>query len=107
MGSSTLLPVSASGINTPATADHSRFVQRIRRRYGAELPLLAAGLPTREAIDALTDQLLTGGRTLASAMRVTRQLVLERLAVLDVEHRALMPDINPTRTELGGTTADR
>ena len=107
MGSSTLLPVSASGIKTPATADHSRFVQRIRRRYGAELPLLAAGLPTRETIAALIDQLLAEGRKLPSAMRVARQLVLERLAVLDVEHAAAMPDITRAMTELAETTLDR
>ena len=28
---------------TPARADHSRFVQRLRRRYSAEAALLAAG----------------------------------------------------------------
>ena len=38
-----------------ALADHSRFVQRIRRRYAAELALLTPGLPTRARIDALID----------------------------------------------------
>jgi len=76
-----------------ARADHSRFVQRIRRRYAAELPLLAAGLPLRAAIEALIEQLQAGGRDLASAMRVARQLVLERLAVLDVECGASLRDI--------------
>jgi [glutamine synthetase] adenylyltransferase / [glutamine synthetase]-adenylyl-L-tyrosine phosphorylase len=107
MGSSTLLPVSVSGTSIPATADHSRFVQRIRRRYGAELALLVAGLPTRAAIDALIEQLLAGGRTLASAMRVARQLVLERLAVLDVEHGAAMADVTRTMTDLAEATLDR
>jgi len=31
----------------PAHADHSRFVQRIRRRYADELGLLPPGLPRR------------------------------------------------------------
>ena len=91
----------------PATADHSRFVQRIRRRYGDELALLVAGLPTRDGIEALIDQLLGSGRTLASAMRVARQLVLERLAVLDVERGAAMADITRAMTDLAEATLDR
>ena len=90
-----------------ARADHSRFVQRIRRRYAGELALLAAGLPTRASIDTLIDELLAGGRGLASAMRVARQLVLERLAVLDVEQGALMPDITRAMTELAEATLER
>ena len=87
-----------------ASADHSRFVQRIRRRYAAELALLAPGRPDRECISALIALLQAQGRSLASAMRVTRQLVLERLAVLDVEHAALMPDITLSMTELAEVT---
>ena len=91
----------------PASAEHSRFVQRIRRRYPAELPLLAPGLPIRPLIDALIDRLLVDGRGLASAMRVARQLVLERLAVLDVEQGALMSDVTRAMTELAEATLDR
>ena len=87
-----------------ASADHSRFVRRIRRRYGIELALLAPGLPDRESITALIALLQARGRGLASAMRVTRQLVLERLAVLDVEHAAALQDITLTMTELAEAT---
>ncbi|MEP7297760.1 MAG: bifunctional [glutamate--ammonia ligase]-adenylyl-L-tyrosine phosphorylase/[glutamate--ammonia-ligase] adenylyltransferase [Burkholderiales bacterium] len=103
MGSISPLPALQRG----ASADHSRFVQRIRRRYADDLPLLADGLPTREVIDALIEQLLANGRALPSAMRVARQLVLERLAVLDVEQGALMPDITRAMTELAEATLDR
>jgi glutamate-ammonia-ligase adenylyltransferase len=103
MGSSSPLSALQSG----ARADHSRFVQRIRRRYGAELSLLAAGLPTRDTIDALIDQLLTDGRPLAAAMRVARQLVLERLAVLDVEQGAAMVDVTRAMTALAEATLER
>ena len=72
---------------SPARADHSRFVQRVRRRYAAELTLLAPGLPDRAMIEALIDTLLHDGRELPAALRVARQLVLERLAVLDIEQR--------------------
>ena len=67
-------------------AAHSRFVQRIRRRYADELTMLPPGLPGRDGILALVRHLQEAGdRTLVSALRVCRQLVLERLAVLDVE----------------------
>jgi glutamate-ammonia-ligase adenylyltransferase len=89
-----------------ACADHSRFVQRIRRRYANELALLPAGLPRRETITALIEALRSGGRALPSAMRVARQLVLERLAVLDVEHNAAMADITCAMTELAESTLD-
>lgn len=89
-----------------ALAEHSRYVQRIRRRYPAELALLPAGLPRREAIAALVQTLLDGGRALASALRVARQLVLERLVVLDVEHGAAMEDVTLVMTELAETTLD-
>ena len=88
-------------------ADHSRFVQRIRRRYAAELPLLAPGLPSRAPIDALIERLRADGRGLASAMRVARQLVLERLAVLDIEQAAAMSDVTRAMTELAESTLER
>src|SRR5690349_8456941 len=75
-----------------AHAAHSRFVQRVRRRFGDELALLDAGLPDRARITALIDRLLARGHALAAALRIARQLVLERLAVLDIECCAPMPD---------------
>ncbi|WP_280153186.1 bifunctional [glutamate--ammonia ligase]-adenylyl-L-tyrosine phosphorylase/[glutamate--ammonia-ligase] adenylyltransferase [Piscinibacter sp. XHJ-5] len=89
-----------------ARADHSRFVQRIRRRYAQELPLLPAGLPRRDDVVALVDRLQSAGRPLASALRVARQLVLERLAVLDIEQGAAMEDITLAMTELAEATLD-
>jgi glutamate-ammonia-ligase adenylyltransferase len=91
---------------TTANADHSRFVQRIRRRYANELAALAPGLPTRESIAACIEGFVAGGRTLASALRVTRQLTLERLAVLDIEHGAAMPDITRAMTDLAEATLE-
>jgi glutamate-ammonia-ligase adenylyltransferase len=84
----------------PARADHSRFVQRIRRRYAAELPLLPPGEPVRAHIEQLVDRLLAGGRDLASALRVTRQLVMERLVVLDVEQQAPLSTVTTAMTDL-------
>ena len=99
-----------SALHTPdmsgALADHSRFVQRIRRRYAAELALLPAGLPDAAGITALVQRLHNEGRPLASALRVARQLVLERLAVLDVEQAAPLADITETMTLLAEATLE-
>jgi len=65
----------------PVLAEHSRYVQRVRRRYAVELPLLQPGLPDRAVIAALIET-LAAHRSLGSALGVARHLVLERLAVL-------------------------
>ncbi|WP_082568816.1 bifunctional [glutamate--ammonia ligase]-adenylyl-L-tyrosine phosphorylase/[glutamate--ammonia-ligase] adenylyltransferase [Rhizobacter sp. Root1221] len=90
-----------------ALAEHSRFVQRVRRRYADDLPLLAPGLPDTGRIGALIDLLVARGRALPSAMRVARHLVLERLAVLDIEQNAAMEDITRAMTALAEVTLDR
>lgn len=102
---------SASIGDTPsaATADHSRYVQRIRRRYAQEVTdfaLAAPGLPRIADITALIARLQAAGRDLTSALRVARQLVMERLAVLDVEQAAPMQDITVAMTELAEVTLD-
>ena len=89
-----------------ALAEHSRFVQRIRRRYADLLHELPPGLPTRQTITALIERLQHNGQSLSRALRVTRQLVLERLAVLDVEQGAAMQDITVAMTDLAEATLD-
>ncbi|MBI3369692.1 MAG: bifunctional [glutamate--ammonia ligase]-adenylyl-L-tyrosine phosphorylase/[glutamate--ammonia-ligase] adenylyltransferase [Burkholderiales bacterium] len=88
------------------SAAHSRFVQRIRRRYAAELPLLPAGVPDAATIAALVQRLRDDGRNLASALRVARQLVLERLAVLDIEQQVPLEPITSTMTALAETALE-
>ena len=87
-----------------ALAEHSRFVQRIRRRYALELNLLPAGQPDRAAIEQLITTLQAGGRPLAAALRVARHLILERLAVLDIEAGAAMHEITEVMTSLAEVT---
>ena len=75
----------AAGTALGTSAAFSRFVQRVRRRYAAELPLLPAGLPDAATMQATLQALRDRGHDLAAALRMLRQLVLERLAVLDVD----------------------
>ena len=89
-----------------ALAAHSRFVQRIRRRYAPELALLPAGLPDAATVTDLVQRLQAEGRALPAALRVTRQLVLERLAVLDTEHAAAMHQITLAMTALAEATLE-
>ncbi len=103
MGSELHLPDTSA---PRAAADHSRFVQRIRRRYATELALLPPGLPDAPTISALVQQLHAGGRALPSALRVVRQLVLERLAVLDVEQAAPLAHITQAMTALAEATLE-
>ncbi|HJV59846.1 MAG TPA: bifunctional [glutamate--ammonia ligase]-adenylyl-L-tyrosine phosphorylase/[glutamate--ammonia-ligase] adenylyltransferase [Albitalea sp.] len=110
MGSLPELPL-AGGVPTrpdasAASAEYSRFVQRVRRRHADELSLLPPGLPRREQIAALIARLQADGRSLASALRVARQLVLERLAVLDIEQGAAMQDVTLAMSELAETALD-
>ncbi|MEO7952867.1 MAG: hypothetical protein ABIR35_02065, partial [Polaromonas sp.] len=75
-----------SPLTTPAaTAAHSRFVQRIRRRYADQLHLLPPGAPVRATMQHTLDALLATGLETGAALRVLRQLVMERLVVLDCE----------------------
>ena len=90
-----------------ARADHSRFVQRVRRRYGDELHRLAPGVPSTEKIAGLIDTLQAAGRAPPQALRVARQLVLERLATLDVEQGATVGDVTQAMTGLAEVTLDR
>jgi [glutamine synthetase] adenylyltransferase / [glutamine synthetase]-adenylyl-L-tyrosine phosphorylase len=83
----------------PSPATHSRFVQRIRRRYSAEMALLPEGLPLRAAQLALLTQLQSQGRSLACSLRVARQLIVERLCVLDVEQAEPMQNVTRAMTE--------
>jgi [glutamine synthetase] adenylyltransferase / [glutamine synthetase]-adenylyl-L-tyrosine phosphorylase len=68
-----------------AVSGYSRFVQRIRRRYAQQLPLLPHGAPLRPAMQATLDALLASGLETGAALRQLRQLVLERLVVLDCD----------------------
>ena len=90
----------------PAQAAHSRFVQRVRRRYASDLAVLPPGLPDVGVITALVQRLADGGRDLPAALRVARHLVLERLAVWDIEQSASLDDVTGAMTHLAEATLE-
>jgi [glutamine synthetase] adenylyltransferase / [glutamine synthetase]-adenylyl-L-tyrosine phosphorylase len=83
-----------------ASAEHSRFVQRVRRRYGELLALLAPGAPDAASIGALIETLMGRGHALPAALRMARHLVIERLAVIDVEQDAPLSSVTSAMTSL-------
>lgn len=87
-------------------ATHSRYVQRIRRRYEQELTLLAPGVPDRARQEKVLQALRQKGLDLPSALRVLRHLVLERLAVLDAECEAPLRVVTLAVTELAELALD-
>ncbi len=105
-----MIDIPSDAAASSAPADHSRYVQRIRRRYAAEVEAFAQasrGVPRSADIATLIDRLQSEGRDLISALRVARQLVMERLAVQDVEASAPMQAVTQAMTELAEVTLDR
>ena len=96
----------SNNVKPHAAAAHSRFVQRVRRRHAAELHLLPPGAPVRDTLQAGLDALLASGLAMPAALRVLRQLTLERLAVLDCEQGASLGTITRSMTELAELALD-
>lgn len=83
-----------------ATPSYTRFAQRIRRRYAREISLLPPGMPDAACIASLFEAIRPGHPDDACALRVTRQLVLERLLCLDCEGEATVPEVTGAMTLL-------
>ncbi|MDP2368017.1 bifunctional [glutamate--ammonia ligase]-adenylyl-L-tyrosine phosphorylase/[glutamate--ammonia-ligase] adenylyltransferase [Rhodoferax sp.] len=79
---------------------HSRFGQRIRRRYEGQLLALQGGMPNRDSITAAYATLLGEGADIGAALRITRQLVLERLLQLDCDEGVPWDRIAQAMTDL-------
>ncbi|APW40260.1 bifunctional glutamine synthetase adenylyltransferase/deadenyltransferase [Rhodoferax koreense] len=83
-----------------ALSSYSRFVQRLRRRYAKELPLLPPGAPVRATMTATLEGLLASGLEVGAALRTLRQLVMERLVTLDCDEQAPLAVVTRAVTEL-------
>ena len=85
---------------------HSRFAQRLRRRYAQELRALPPGAPTRATIEAAYESLQAAGHDIGTALRIARQLVLERLIRLDCDQGAPLALVTRAMTELAEFALD-
>lgn len=101
----------ADPIQTPITmpaAAHSRFWQRLHRRYADVMELLPDTVPDRNAMEQALQQLLhQSGLDLSAALRVLRQLVMERLMVFDCAQKADLGIVTRCMTELAEVALDR
>ena len=103
--------VSPSGVPSPVDWPldlplYSRFVQRLHRRYADELPLLPPGPPTQDSLNVAYDALQAKGLDTSAALRVLRQLTLERLAQLDCTGQADLATVTHGMTWLAEVTLD-
>ena len=96
-----------SSTASPAAA-HSRFWQRLHRRYAGLLEVLPPGPPTRSSMEQALQQLqLHHALDLSSALRVLRQLVMERLMVLDCTQAVGLGTVTHSVTVLAELVLDR
>ena len=98
------LPARAAATTEPAA--HSRFFQRLHRRYAAEMALLPAGMPVREAMETALAALRAQGHALPVALRILRQIVLERTMRLDCAGQANLADVTHAMTDLAELALD-
>ena len=92
-------------LSPPHVSTYSRLVQRLRRRYANELHLLPTGAPDLAKMQACFAA-LRQTHSCADALRMLRQLVMERLVVLDCEQAASLEVVTHAMTQLGELTLD-
>ena len=90
----------------PTLSGYSRFAQRLRRRYVVELPLLCAGVPDRVRMAQTYAALRQRGDDTGTALRILRQLVIERLMRLDCDEQAPLSVVTQAVTELAEFALD-
>lgn len=88
------------------TVSHSRFAQRLLRRYEHEQALLPEGAPVHETLKQAYAALLQQYQDAGAALRVLRQLCMLRLMVLDCEQGADLDAITQGVTALAEVTLD-
>ena len=84
----------------------SRFGQRVRRRYAAELAWLPPGVPTAHTMRALFNTMVAQDIDVAAGLRTLRQLVLERLPQLDCNEEASLDTVTGVMTDLAELALD-
>jgi len=79
---------------------HSRFAQRIHRRFDTLLDLLPPGCPGPAELERAFSALQTRGKNCAEALRITRQLTVARVLTLDCEQQLPLAQVTQAMTDL-------
>jgi glutamate-ammonia-ligase adenylyltransferase len=87
-------------------SSYSRFAQRLRRRYSAELCLLPPGHPALPMMVIAYAALRERGDDAGTALRILRQLVLERLIGLDCDQQVPLAVVTRAMTDLAEFALD-
>ncbi|MGF6210226.1 bifunctional [glutamate--ammonia ligase]-adenylyl-L-tyrosine phosphorylase/[glutamate--ammonia-ligase] adenylyltransferase [Comamonas sp. 4034] len=87
-------------------AAHSRFFQRLHRRYADMLDMLPAGAPVHATMRSTLEALQAKGYDLGASLRILRQLVMERLIYLDCDDHATLAAVTRSVTELAELALD-
>ncbi len=98
-------PAANAGTALPLSG-HSRLVQRLQRRYAAQLPLLPDGPPVLASLGTAYTALRAQDPDIATALRILRQLVMHRLVQLDCDQQAPLATITRAVTELAEFALD-
>lgn len=86
---------------------HSRFFQRLERRYHAELSLLPPGAPQKADMQLCWQALINKSYEPSQAVRVLRQLVMHRLIRLECELQVDLEVVTQSVTQLAEFTLCR
>ena len=88
-------------------SQYPRFQQRLHRRYLDWLNLLAPGAPDKPRMEQALTALQGKGLDLSAALRVLRQLVVERVITLDCDRQAPLATVTQAMTWLAELTLDK
>ena len=81
-------------------ASYSRFIRRVRARYGPLSDKLDPGLITEEILERSFDRLKLSLTKPEDALRVLRQLALERISTLDCDNAVELSQVTQMMTDL-------
>ncbi|MBA2673121.1 bifunctional [glutamate--ammonia ligase]-adenylyl-L-tyrosine phosphorylase/[glutamate--ammonia-ligase] adenylyltransferase [Ramlibacter sp.] len=95
-----MTPGTASNAAGAPLSLHSRLAQRLRRRYAQELPLLVPGVPVYRSMTGAYARLRDRGDDTGIALRIVRQLVVERLIALDCDAGCPLSEVTAAMTDL-------
>ncbi|GAB4213166.1 MAG: bifunctional [glutamate--ammonia ligase]-adenylyl-L-tyrosine phosphorylase/[glutamate--ammonia-ligase] adenylyltransferase [Rhodoferax sp.] len=84
----------------PDLAQHSRFTQRVQRRYAEELTCLPPGVPGPASLQNAWSALQARGLDVSAGLRVLRALVLHRVLTLDCQGQATLAQVTQAMTDL-------